>query len=247
MTEVKGTDVKGKVITLTKSQPEQLSLFRTFISDDDKYSNTLELYDAIPKYFASTKEMEALRMVGKDKKTGDVVGRYLKALERTFIHRGEKYKVTIKPARLKDENGREVEYYPTEREELVEEALKKLACDQLNGVYLDNFVGVQFTLQELQRELKKRGHSIHLRNLVEALTIGNGASINVERSDGDVVMKSSMFPSLLLTRRKEWLENPKCARCYVQFNALATHSINQLTYRHWNAHSFIGAKSTRSQ
>jgi len=41
----------GKVVTLTKTHPAQLSLFQTFLPDDrqsGEYSNTIELYDAIP-------------------------------------------------------------------------------------------------------------------------------------------------------------------------------------------------------
>ena len=43
----------NKVVTLTKTQPVQLSMFQTFLPDDDQYSNTIELYDAVPKYFAN--------------------------------------------------------------------------------------------------------------------------------------------------------------------------------------------------
>src|SRR2546423_14905769 len=48
-----GCDVgTGKVITLTKTQPIQLSLFGEFLPPEarNNYSNTIELYDAIPKY-----------------------------------------------------------------------------------------------------------------------------------------------------------------------------------------------------
>ena len=48
---VAGRDIRGKLVTLKRSSPEQLSLFQTFLPDEDKYSNTIELYDAIPKYY----------------------------------------------------------------------------------------------------------------------------------------------------------------------------------------------------
>jgi hypothetical protein len=45
MTEhVEGKDIRGKVVTLRRSSPEQMSLFQTFLPDEDKYSNTIELY-----------------------------------------------------------------------------------------------------------------------------------------------------------------------------------------------------------
>ena len=55
-----GHDVgTGKVISMTVTMPDQLSLFRTFLpaEDADSYSNTIELYDAMPKYFSSKKRM----------------------------------------------------------------------------------------------------------------------------------------------------------------------------------------------
>ena len=45
-----GRDVgTGKVISMTITMPDQLSLFRTFLpaEDADSYSNTIELYDGL--------------------------------------------------------------------------------------------------------------------------------------------------------------------------------------------------------
>src|SRR5215510_11751128 len=49
---VKGKDVNGNIVTLERTHPRQLALFQTFVSDEDRYSNTIELYDAVPKYFS---------------------------------------------------------------------------------------------------------------------------------------------------------------------------------------------------
>ena len=62
-----GRDVgTGKVISLIKTQPAQLSLFGEFLPPEarDSYSNTIELYDAILKYFSSKKTMAELRRDG---------------------------------------------------------------------------------------------------------------------------------------------------------------------------------------
>ena len=157
---VRGKDLEGKTHTLVKTLPQQLQLFQTFLPDDDeRYSNTIELYDAIPKYFTNPRAMEGMRQDGK----------YLPELERSFRHRNETYRVTIYPARVKDHAGQVKEYYPGPREELVEDALRKIACDHMNGVYLDDKAGVQFTLYELKQELKGYGHEIHHDALVMAL------------------------------------------------------------------------------
>lgn len=222
---VRGKDLEGKTHTLVKTLPQQLQLFQTFLPDDDeRYSNTIELYDAIPKYFTNPRAMEGMRQDGK----------YLPELERSFRHRNETYRVTIYPARVKDHAGQVKEYYPGPREELVEDVLRKIACDQMNGVYLDDKAGVQFTLYELKQELKSYGHEIHHDALVMALAICRRTTLNLTTEDGSVVLDSSIFPELLLATRKEWLDSPKETRCYIQFNLLVTQCLRQLSYRQFD-------------
>ena len=136
---VEGRDIEGKLVTLRRSSPEQLSLFQTFLPDEDKYSNTIELYDAIPKYYPIKKM--------RDKRVNDT---FLPHMDREFEHKGNAYKLTISPGRVIYKDGTAREFYPSFREELVEEALRKIACDRLNGVFLNGQAGVQFTLYELQ-------------------------------------------------------------------------------------------------
>ncbi|MEM7132448.1 MAG: hypothetical protein AAF702_39460, partial [Chloroflexota bacterium] len=176
-------------------------------------------------------------------------GTYLPILKRQFRHKdpatGEiiTYHVNIKPARLEDKQGNVKEYYPTEREELVEEALRKIATVTEGGVYLNNCAGVQFTLYQLRRELESRGHSIHLDKLIEALNICSETILEVKSETGDDVLKSTIFPELLITSRQEWLKHPKDAKCYVQFNRLVTFSINHLTYRQFDYMTFMAYRS----
>lgn len=217
---IKGRDIdRGRVVTLRKTYPHQLGLWQTYLPDDvdvDDYSNTVELYDAVPKYFASKKRMAELRKHGQ----------FLTSLRREFKHRGKSYQVKITPARIEEENGEEKEYYPSWREELVEEALKKIASDQLNGVYINDSAGVQFTLYELRKELRLRGHSIRLDDLIKSLTICRRANIVISAEANDaseMVMDSSIFPMLVIVKRRDWEQNPKHTRCYVQFNPLVTY------------------------
>ena len=62
---IKGKDINGQVVTLERTQPRQLSLFQTFLSDEERYSNTIELYDAVPKYFSNHKTMASMRKSGQ--------------------------------------------------------------------------------------------------------------------------------------------------------------------------------------
>src|SRR5262249_45760912 len=66
-----------------------MSLFQTFIPRDEKYSNTIELYDAVPKYFP-VKKLSEIRI-------NDI---YLPVVTREFHHKGKAYQVEIRPARI---------------------------------------------------------------------------------------------------------------------------------------------------
>ena len=152
--KVRGKDIEGNVRVLEKTYPQQLMLFQTFLPEaasDEKYSNTIELYDAIPKYVTNPKLVDAMREGGK----------YLPLMKRHFRHRGEGYHVIIRPARLVDREGKEKEYYPGIREELVEDALRKLALEQFYGAYFDNQAGVQFTVVSLSIRDGQMGNSGH--------------------------------------------------------------------------------------
>jgi len=234
---VKGKDVYGKMMTLVRTQPKQLSLFQTFLPEtDDKYSNTIDLYDAVPKYFP-TKHMAGRRESGK----------YLPILEREFEHRGESYKLKMRPARMQYKDGQEREYYPSYREEIIEEALRKIASDRLNGVYLDDRAGVQFTLYALRKKLWARGHALNLPDLLEGLKICNLASLSVQKADGTAIIQAPIFPVLLVASKEDWLQNPKDARCYVQFNPLVTASIDHLTYRQFDYLTYMSYKHRLSR
>lgn len=221
---VVGKDMSdGAEVSLAKTYPPQLALWQTYLPGDsqvDEYSNTIELYDAIPKYFASKKQMASMRIEGK----------FLNELHRDFVHRGERYTLTIRPARVQERDGSFREYYPSWREELVEEALKKIACYQVNGVYLNETAGVQFTLYMLRKELARTDHAIHFYDLVQSLHILHSAQIIV-RHDGAKrsFVSAPLFPVLAIANEEEWLANPKRTRCYVQFHPLVTKSIAALT------------------
>ena len=68
-------------------------------------------------------------------------------------------------------------------------------------------------------------------DLIESMKIGNLTSISIRAADGKAIgMQSSIFPTLLIASRMDWLAAPQEAKCYVQFNPLVTACINHLTY-----------------
>ncbi len=81
------------------SHPTQLTLFELLQPQERALSNTIELYDFIPKYHW-----------GKVERIG---GEFVRSLEREFECRRQKYKVKIRPASIEDKDGKERYYYPS--------------------------------------------------------------------------------------------------------------------------------------
>src|SRR5271156_4943197 len=90
-----------------------------------------------------------------------------------FQYKGRTFVRILSPARVQDLDGVTREYYASANEELVEDALRKIATEQQSG-YFDkpNYrSGVVFTLYALREELKKRGHTRSYQQIVLALNI----------------------------------------------------------------------------
>jgi hypothetical protein len=207
---------QGREATGTKSleqykqdKPTQLNFF-----EHDEYSNTIEHYDFIP-----------LHVWGKPDR---VNGQYLKTIKREYEYKGVKYEVEIEPARIKDKKGVEKEYYPGQREELVEDALRKLVCEG-QGMFLDGQAAVKFTVYQLQQELKSKGHSYSRKQIKDALSICTKAKIIMTLDDGDKVI-SGKLAVLGLREHDQWA-NKTQKFSYAVFHPLVTRGIKNGTFR----------------
>jgi len=200
----------------------QLPLPFIFPKPEKQYSNTIELYDAIPKYFWG-------RVSSKDR----IGGRFLNILKREFEFRNKAFSVRISPARIIDKRGIERDHYPGKREELVEDALRKMACDG-KGLFLDDQAAVMFSLNQLQKELKKMGHSYSITQIKDAIVICQKTNIMLESANGDTTVSFQIFETIGLRTWKDWKETGNKTRCFVRFNTLVTSSINNGTFRQLN-------------
>ena len=217
-----------KINDYDQSKPVQLNLFELLSPQDREFSNTIELYDFIPKYFW-----------GKSQR---INGKFLEQLEREFECRTVRYKVKIDPAKISDRDGVTRDYYPSKREELVEDALRKFACEG-QGIFLDDQAGVTFTLYQIQQELKRLGHTYSIREIKDALLICAKANITVSTEDGKSILVSSLFETLGLQTREDWQGQGEKTKAFVRFNSLVTQSIKQQTFRQLNYDKAMSYKS----
>lgn len=211
-----------------QEKPVQLTFFEHLLPEERRYSNTVELYDFIPKYHWG--------------KTERINGQFLKQLEREFECRGKRYRVKIKPASIEDRDGTERYHYPSQREELVEDALRKFVCEG-QGLFLDDEAGVSFTLYQLQQELAERGHTYNLDELKAALLICANTKLEIKTEDGSVTIVSSIFQTLGLQTREDWQRFGNKARAFVRFNPLVTQSIKSRNFRQLDYDRSMSLKS----
>lgn len=249
---VHGRDINtGKVIQMRQTQPLQMSLFGEFSPESWRYSNTIELFDAIPKYFSSSTELGKERnKIIKDKiekkERPDV---FLPTVTRTFRHKTpgrknteQRYIVKIRPARLEMEDGSQQEFFPGQREQAVEAALRKIACRD-GGMFLNEQAGVSFTLNALNQELKFYHKEKKHDDLVMALKILAGTELTLTL-DGESTpeLQANILPILVRTNRDDYIEDPT-SKCYAQFNPLVTASINDISYRQFDYETYMSLKS----
>lgn len=209
---------------------QQLDLFRSFICNKDELdqlSNTFDLWDSVPRYAVSRQQMDKLR-----KAKG-----FLDLQQIEFQYRGTPLKTIIQAARILDDNDEtSKDYYPSANEELVEDALRKIAADQQNAFFdKDNYrSGVVFTLYMLREELRKRGHTRSYQEIVLSLKILSGSLIEIRgEGKGNSFARSNYFPALSAVSKDKRIDDPQ-AKWMVQFHILVTKDIDTLTYRQFN-------------
>jgi hypothetical protein len=194
--------------SLEVTKPIQLSLF-DLAENEDSYSQSIELYDFMPKYFW-----------GKAERLND---KFLDNLKREFECRGRKFNLTLMPARI--EVGDEFkEFYPSRREELIEDALRKLMTER-HSLLLDGEAGIVFTLYQLQKELKEKGHSYSYNELKDAIRILNSTDIVLKDSTGEIETAFSPIESY------GFAGEGGETKTFVRFSPLVTQSIKSASYR----------------
>jgi hypothetical protein len=157
-----------------------------------------------------------------------------------FQYRQNPFEVRIQAARIYDEKTKtETDYYPSANEELIEDALRKIAAGQQHNAFFDkpNYrSGVTFSLHMLREELERRGHSRSYQQIVLSLNILAGSMIEIRTmsdEEGEGFTKSGYFSGLAAVSRNKLVEDPK-AKWIVQFHPLVTQAMDTLTYRQFN-------------
>jgi len=230
-----GADKEKPLIPPTEAdfKGNQLDLFRSFLcnTDDERnqLSNTFDLWDSVPRYAMSRRKMDEIR---KEKGFLD--------LQRVVFHyRGRTLEAVVQAARILDrKTGTSKDYYPSANEELIEDALRKIAAEQRNAFFdKPNYrSGVVFSLHMLREELKRRGHARSYQEIVLSLNILARSTIEIHVTDGgngEGFSVSGYFSGLSAVSKNKLAEDPD-SKWIVQFHPLVTQAIDTLSYRQFN-------------
>lgn len=230
---------KKKFQEYEKGMPVQLTFFHLLDKSLDSYSQTIELYDFMPKYVI--KNVERFR----------VEGRFLDPIVRRFRCRDKDYEVTLIPAKVQAKDGSYKDHFLGVREEVVEEALRKLVVEG-KGIMLDNELGLCFTLYQLEMELKQNNHTYSLTQIKDALYILATSSIKLTGFDENPVFdepgstKKSKPQKELIFHPLETLAIDGVdgeTNTFIRFSPLVTKSINSQKFRLYNYGKSMQLKS----
>lgn len=224
----------GKAIELHRDTTPQLELFSTFFGNDKDLSNTIELWDAIPKYAISARKQAILR---------DEHGR-LPIHEYEFIYRRSrkgnfpvKASLKLTPARV-SVDGKEIDFYPSSDEEIIEDVLRKMLSDQRYGLHdvHDLQSWVRFKGYTIRQELKRRNRSRSWDEVKRSFEIMSGCKLQVFlHIDGTRkrVYDAAILSDTVSVERDSYLSDPK-AEWAVRLPMLVSTAMNLAAYRQYN-------------
>lgn len=222
MSKEKKLEKKAPTTSITSPQYD---LFSQFVANDESLvSNTVEVWESIPKYFFTPQQVKKLRT-----KTG-----HANPYKWEYKYNGVECEVKIQPALVEQKDGTYKAFFPGMTEELVEEALKKILADQRYGIHDANKTEtwVRFTLSLIQKELKVRGKSRSRNEIKHAIEVMSSCLLTLYR-EGKEVWRGAILQDLVTVGREEYLADTK-SQHIARLPLFISHAINQLDYRQFN-------------
>ena len=203
----------------------QYELFTQFVTNDkSEVSNTVEVWESIPKYFFTPTQVNKLR----------ITNGHANPFKWLYQYDGIDCAVKIQPALIEQDDGNYKAFFPSVTEELVEEALKKILADQRYGLHDPHNIEtwVRFTLSLVQKELNARGRTRNRNQIKHAIEVMSSCVITFYKEDKEV-WKGSILQDLVTVGRGEYLADTN-SQHIARLPLFISHAINQLEYRQFN-------------
>lgn len=160
-------------------QSLQLTLWE---APDPDRTNMVALYDIAPRFSFDMRE--------------DGEGRY-RLIERDFTFGGKRYRITLKPTQLRNADGEVVDKYLGEREQIVEEVIRRIAANRSRLTLHDGVkVRFPFKVSEMREELRRVKHTYSFAEVHEAITLLSEVRLIIQDLDarGSPILSAPAFP-----------------------------------------------------
>lgn len=216
-------DKKSPPAVPIKSQ--QYDLFACFVTNDQAdISNTVDIWESIPKYFFTPQQIKKLRT-----ETG-----HADPYKWDYTYNGIPCMVKIQPALIEQKDGSYLAFFPSVTEELVEEALKKILTDQQHGMHdpQKEETWVRFSLSLLEKELKVRGRTRNRNQIKHAIEVMSSCILTLYKENKEI-WKGTILQNLVTVGREEYLADTNSYHV-AQLPLFISHAINKLDYRQFN-------------
>ena len=231
-----------KAIPKTSIKSVQYDLFCTFYGEPIELSNTIELWDSIPKYSVSYRRQNYLRTEDNRLPVHEYEFNY--ALRQKGQRMEHSCRVSVQPAAIKID-GDYIDYYPSTDEELVEEVLRKIFTVQHQGLHdsHNNESWVRFSVQMIRRELASRKKSRSITEIKRSIEILSKTHVSLYLDDSsDPVYSASILSDVTQVTRGQYIDDPSLS-WVARLPALVSKSVNELTYRQFNYGVLMGLNS----
>lgn len=233
---------KKKFSEYEKSEPFQLALFnlgvdeildksKVFKSEKETFSQAVPLYDALPKFV-----WDARASADTSKRPEPII--------REFRYANKNYTMVIGAAFLTDINTKQTTFhYPSQKESIVEEALRKMAVSSENSLFLDHQAGLRFTIYSLEKELKKYGHTASVPEIKKSLDILAHTRIDLYEGTGSQTRNKITFSPIENLGYKDSSNTEEDTETFAVFAPLVTKSILEKTFRMLNYERVMSYRS----
>jgi len=216
--ESKALIEKHKNDDFIDKMPTLFDLMGSMMTPKEKVELSIQtdLYESIPRFSYSPVKRE--------------MGKYLPILKRSFEHRDREFHMEITPARIGEKD-----YYAGAKEELIEMELVQMSSEKGMPTGMGLY-GVKFSLYELRKRLKVKGHTYSILQIKEGLHIMSRSTLilKADFENGDSVVEESMFASIGMRTWSDWKELGRTSECFVKFNSLHVKAMKANQYQLYN-------------
>lgn len=233
-------------LALWSHEPEQQD-------GDARQTNAVGLYDLAPRFVYASGERG-----GEDRRDNA----HVESVTRSFAYNGEPYVITLDPARVTRrvrtdaEDGGPAKYktvrieaLPGEREQVVEEVIRRLATERTRLMLVDGDnrrnakVQMRFSFYEIQKELARVRRTLSITEIKEALLILSKTFLTIEQPADHpggtaTLLQSTAFPVVAMrggkgvsVRLDDDGEVGGNTETYLEFNPLVAKAIMSLKFQ----------------